>query len=499
MEDLATGYWFSEVLFTAVEMGLFTLLEPGGKTLAEIARELKCHPSALERYLHALCALGLLTCHQGLYCNTQISASYLVQGKEDYQGDSILWRKYLTSYWRDLKECLRAGGRVNFAPEEEDAVSLAARVRKYINAMDCVARTKVKEILAIFTDLAPESKILDVGTGSGALAAGFLEKFPGVQATLMDIPHVLEYTRELMEKRGLGDRVSYCAANILEPWPVKQGEYDLIILSNIVHAYSEREAPHILRNAAQSLKPGGILLLHDFFLEHYPEKAALSDLNMLINTYNGKIFAGKWLREQLLALGLHVSELMPLETDTALLIASPKAAGLAKLALDGKSRLMARLKTLGFHRVLPIPVEEIQVAEWVDLRCRYGCNSFGKTNCPPHSPAPAKTKKMLQEYGQALLLEGEPPTRSFQKLVLQAEKEAFKAGFYKAFAFWAGPCALCDTCSPEGVCRNPKDGRPSMEGAGIDVFATVRRLGLNLRTLKKKGDYVKYFGLLLLE
>jgi hypothetical protein len=38
-----------------------------------------------------------------------------------------------------------------------------------------------------------------------------------------------------------------------------------------------------------------------------------------------------------------------------------------------------------------------------------------------------------------------------------------------------------------------------MEGAGIDVFATARRAGLTLRTLREKGEYVRYFALLLLE
>lgn len=499
MEDLASGYWFSEALFTAVEMEIFTLLEPAGKKIDEIAREVKCDLQALKRYLHTLCALGLLTCHDDFFSNTKISADYLVKGRADYQGDSILWRKYLTSYWRDLKACLKAGGRVNFAPVEENAESLAARIRKYINAMDCVAHTKVKEITPIFSGLALEGNVLDVGAGSGAIAAGFLENFPGMRATLMDIPEVLDYTRQLVQKRGFGDRVSYCPANILESWPVSKGEFDLIILSNIVHAYSEIEASHILKNAIQSLKPEGFLLVHDFFVEHFPEKAALYDLNMLINTYNGKIFAKEWLRKQINSFNLYVSELIPLETDTAVLIAAKNAERLENLALDCKSRLVSRIKALGFQRVLPIPVEQIHVADWTVLRCRFGCAYFGKPHCPPNSPSPEKTRKMLQDYNQALLLEGEPPTRSFQNRVLQAEKEAFKAGFYKAFAYWAGPCALCDSCSPEGVCRRTREGRPSLEGAGIDVFATVRRAGINLRTLASKGDYIKYFGLLLLE
>jgi len=90
----------------------------------------------------------------------------------------------------------------------------------------------------------------------------------------------------------------------------------------------------------------------------------------------------------------------------------------------------------------------------------------------------------------------------FQSRVLKAEREAFLGGFHKAFAYWAGPCALCTDCTlsaTEGMCRNTRDARPSMEGAGIDVYETVQQAGLNLRILRDKGDFVRYFALLLLE
>ncbi|WP_006521277.1 hypothetical protein [Desulfoscipio gibsoniae] len=35
--------------------------------------------------------------------------------------------------------------------------------------------------------------------------------------------------------------------------------------------------------------------------------------------------------------------------------------------------------------------------------------------------------------------------------------------------------------------------------AGIDVFETLRRNGLSLKTLPEKDDYVKYYAILLLE
>ena len=201
-----------------------------------------------------------------------------------------------------------------------------------------LARTKVREILPFFADISLSGEILDVGSGCGAVSAGFLEHFPGLRATLMDLPEVLGYARELLREKGFHERFEYCPANILEHWPVKEKRFDLIILSNIVHAYSEVEISELLDRAAACLKKDGFLLIHDFFFEHYPEKAFLFDLNMFVNTFNGRVYPAKWLKEQLTRRKLYVTELLPLASDTALVIAGKSPESLQNLCLDLKSR-----------------------------------------------------------------------------------------------------------------------------------------------------------------
>ena len=181
------------------------------------------------------------------------------------------------------------------------------------------------------------------------------------------------------------------------------------------------------------------------------------------------------------------------------MMAGKSPESLQQQCLDPRTRLVSKIKEMGFQSVSPIPAEAVHIPEWADLRCRFGCGNYGKPHCRPDSLTPQKTRAMLRDYTHCLLLEGAPPTRDFQRRVLRAEQEAFKAGFYKVLAFWAGPCSLCDTCVADGICRNTKDSRPSMEGSGIDVFETVQRAGLALRTLAEEGDFIKYFGILLLE
>lgn len=499
LEDLATAYWMSEALFTAIEMDIFTLLEPKGMEINELAKKLKCPVHSLERFLHCLCILGLLGAYERSYYNTKISSLYLVKGLNEYQGDSILWRKYLTTYWQNLGSCLRRGGPISFNSTSEDKKDMDKRIRKYVNGMDNVARIKVKEMIPFFKGSLLEGELLDVGTGSGAIATGFLEAFPKMKATLLDIPEVLEYTQELVAKRGIYEGITYLPTNILEKWPTGKEKFNLIMLSNIVHAYSEEEVSHILKEATYSLKSDGFLVIHDFFLGHFPTKAALFDLNMFINTYNGKVFEEKWIQQKLKGLDLFTFDMTPLEGDTALIIASKNEQCLQKINIDLQTQLAVDIKSLGFKKVYPISTDMIVIPEWAALKCQFGCDKYGFPHCPPNSPTPEQTRRMLQDYSRAFLIEGEPPTRDFQKLILKAEKLAFKAGFYKTFAYWAGPCTICNTCSAPKPCKRKADARPSLEGSGIDVFETVKRAGVVLKTLANKDDFAKYFGLLLLE
>jgi SAM-dependent methyltransferase len=336
LEDLATGYWRSEVLFTAVSAGVFDLLIAGGLTAGELADRLRWDDRGTELFLSALCTLGLLFREGERLGNTALADTCLVRGREGYQGDSILWRQHLTSSWGGLETCLQSGGRVSYVSGEEPG-RLRQRTGSYIRAMDNVARAKVREMLPLFAEAfegpAAELEILDVGAGSGAMSAGFLERWPGAAATLLDLADVLYVAGEMLGARGLGERVTCCQSNILERWPVTAGFYDLVILSNIIHVYSEQEVPVILDQAVRCLNSGGYLLVHDFFPEHYPAKAALFDLNMFINTYNGRIFPEQRIRELLRRNDMQATELIPLQSDTALIVASRDVEALNRLKL----------------------------------------------------------------------------------------------------------------------------------------------------------------------
>ncbi|MDD1659754.1 MAG: DUF2284 domain-containing protein [Methanomicrobiales archaeon] len=212
-------------------------------------------------------------------------------------------------------------------------------------------------------------------------------------------------------------------------------------------------------------------------------------------------------------------------------------------ALDEEIEKLTRIAAEKGAVVARIPARELIVAEWVRFKCRFGCKGYGRhLSCPPYTPTPQETRRMVAEYETGILIRfdgipGHPDLTPeeipvdfhpfFRDLILWShttthllEKTAFYDGFYKAFGFGAYPCIFCEHehCvaeEMEGIvdesvrrlCRHKDLVRPSMEAAGMDVFATAKKVGWDLTTIPCKdleygkivhGD-IHTVGLVLLE
>jgi predicted metal-binding protein len=167
-------------------------------------------------------------------------------------------------------------------------------------------------------------------------------------------------------------------------------------------------------------------------------------------------------------------------------------------------------------RALEIGIEEAKIidpgsivtAEWVRMKCQYGCSGFGMSLCcPPHTPTPAITRKVIDSYHKVILLHqrllkgqrrGEK-AKTFRKVIVSLEIEIFLDGYYKAWSMGCGPCDLCNECNLSGSCLHGLEARPSMEACGIDVFKTARDNGFPIEVVRTHDEERNIFGLVLVE
>ncbi len=167
------------------------------------------------------------------------------------------------------------------------------------------------------------------------------------------------------------------------------------------------------------------------------------------------------------------------------------------MRLKEYERYIKKGKEFGAKDCKIILTKTVATAEWVRLKCQFGCDEYGRRlTCPPHSPTPEYTRRMLAQYEYAILIHGDEWT-DIRKVCVQLEKEIFLDGYYKAFGMGAGPCYLCPRCGR--FCRYPDEARPSMEACGIDVYETARANKFPIEVLRKKTCPGNYYGLVLIE
>ncbi len=177
-------------------------------------------------------------------------------------------------------------------------------------------------------------------------------------------------------------------------------------------------------------------------------------------------------------------------------------------------RLLEKGKAYGLNAIFPFNIQQILVAEWVHLKCRYGCDQYN-TNwcCPPATPEPDKVRAILGEYSLALLLVGSKSCTDFYmnngrkragqvrcwKGTISLERMLFLEGYYKAFSLVGECCALCKECAWPDDCRFPREKRPSVESFSIDVIGTLKNLGTTSKVATHTKETFSYYGIILLE
>ncbi len=179
--------------------------------------------------------------------------------------------------------------------------------------------------------------------------------------------------------------------------------------------------------------------------------------------------------------------------------------------MENQERLEALFRESGLDDYRWITGQDIQVAQWVRMKCMYGCNSFGKSSaCPPNVPTVGECERFFSEYSRAVVFhfgvnfEDSEQLKAWCKIVnrklIQLEREVFLAGFHKAFVLLVDECAICSTCVPERAeCRNKKNARPCTEALAIDIYGTVRNIGYPIQVLANSQEGMNRYGILLIE
>jgi SAM-dependent methyltransferase len=322
LEDL-TGAWRAQSLFAGVELGIFSHIAAGKRSVKEIAEATGASPRGMASLLDALTAIGYLRKTGNRYSLPAVSAAFLLPGGRDYVG-AIAYALSLTwDAWKNLAEAVRSGRpaeRVDVAKKgREFFPKLVASIFPGSFAASTVAVSRFSE-----KERRKIHKILDVAAGSGAWSLAFARAIPEARVTTVDFPEMTPITAEFAEKFGVAARYDYLEGDLRQS-DFGRDAYDLVILGHIIHSEGEKHGKELLRKSYAALRPGGKLLIGEYVPNESrtaPAMPLLFGLNMLVQTEEGGVFTLKEYRDWLKGAGFRKVVTVPVPPPSTVILAS---------------------------------------------------------------------------------------------------------------------------------------------------------------------------------
>ncbi len=171
-------------------------------------------------------------------------------------------------------------------------------------------------------------------------------------------------------------------------------------------------------------------------------------------------------------------------------------------------------KQYGIKSIQPFSADDIIIAQWVNLKCRYGCSQYkANWSCPPATPNLVEIRTILNEYSTILLLVSDQSRNDFYrdsnknrteqvklwKGIVSLERMLFLKGYDKSFSLVSGACSLCKKCAYPDACRFPMEKRPTVESFCIDLVGTLKNLGIATKIARGLKETFQYYSLILLD
>lgn len=281
---LLQNAYASFALLAGMQLDVFTSLADGPLEARQVAETIGVSTDLLSPLLFALAAAGLLRFEDNRFVNGGEAQRYLVASSPEYVGNlhhllSNLWPAALRT-----ADSIRLGQpQVEHSFADMPAGELFAFFRGLHN-----------EALATGRDLAARfgfsscRRLLDVGGGSGGLAAGVVEACPDLCATVVDLPAVIPVTRRFICEAEGAQRIHTLAFDVTrKPVP---GEFDVAVVKAFVQTLSPCQAGRALSHIGAALSPGSaIYILGNGILDDCrcsPREAALFNI-VFVNIYRG--------------------------------------------------------------------------------------------------------------------------------------------------------------------------------------------------------------------
>lgn len=306
--SMMQAYKNTSLLRTGIDLGVFDLLTER-VSAEQVASSIGADSRGTRILLNALAALRLVDTDGQRFWLADGGERWLARSSPDYAGDMV---HVFASDWewdalKRLPDAVRHGGTVMDAHAETPEY-------KYWEDFAAYAPVVAKPTAEVLVDaLEPWAAgrssldVLDVACGHGMYGFTVAQRYPHASVWALDWENVLRVTEEQAERLGVRERTNLIAGDMFTS-PLG-GPYDLILVTNVLHHFSEQRASELLARVGSALKPDGRIGIVGFTTgEALPAQDPaphLFSVLMLVWTFQGEVHSQQAYDRMLAASGFH--------------------------------------------------------------------------------------------------------------------------------------------------------------------------------------------------
>lgn len=302
MSRLITGYWMSQALHVAAQLGVADLLKDGPQTVAHLAESTGTHARSLYRLLRALASEGVFAEDEhGRFALTPLGECLRSDVPNSQRSMAVMSGEEHYRCWGELLYSVQTG-RPSFdklygQPIFQYLASHPRQARIFDEGMVGVHGAETKAMLDAY-DFHGIGMLVDIGGGNGSLLVETLQRHPSLRGMVFDRPDVIERARANIKAAGLDNRCTLAGGDFFQsvppppspcPLPLPGGEGAgeggsvAYLMRHIIHDWNDEQCRTILRNCRKVVPPSGKLLLIESVIPpgNEPCFAKLLDLTML--------------------------------------------------------------------------------------------------------------------------------------------------------------------------------------------------------------------------
>jgi|LakMenEpi03Aug12_release.lakeMendotaPanAssembly.Ray.scaffolds.fasta_scaffold78142_3 acetylserotonin N-methyltransferase len=290
--ELLSAFRRSKIMFAGVSLGVFDALAEGPLDAEGLASRLGCEPQAMRRLLRSLVGIGLLRFDGGddRFANTPAAAAYLTSDSPKRMTGYVNYsNRVMWSMWANLEDAVREGSHRWQQTYGWDGPIFSSffktdeAMREFLMGMHGFGMITSPQVVRSI-DLSRFRHLVDLGGATGHFAIAACREYPGLRATVLDLPVAVPLAEEIVGQTEVADRIGVVGADFFAD---RLPQADLYSLGRILHDWSEEKIRTLLRKIFESLPTGGGVVIGEKILSEAhdgPPWAQLQDINMLIVT-----------------------------------------------------------------------------------------------------------------------------------------------------------------------------------------------------------------------